>query len=162
MITNYGPPSGSLPAWSTHHTLVPFVDPDVKLSGIEEYARGVRTLFDQRTARAQILSCSVNATYPNTITATWRLSGRVNIGPAGLPIKPYICYTDFTVDANSGLIVRQEDSFDVPGWDIVLSALFPFLIGWATKAPAPEVERRVLSMPPGRGGIQPKEAEYVG
>ena len=127
-----------------------FIDPDVKLSGIEEYARGVRTIFDQQTSRAQIVSCVVNTTIPNTITVTWRLSGRVNIGPVGLPIKPYICYTDFTIDTNnSGLIIKQEDSFDIPGWDIVLSAIFPFLIGWVTKAPAPEVEPRVVSMPSG-------------
>ena len=136
-----------------------FIDPDVKLSGIEEYARGVRTIFDQQTSRAQIVSCVVNTTIPNTITVTWRLSGRVNIGPLGLPIKPYICYTDFTIDTNnSGLIIKQEDTFDIPGWDIVLSALFPFLIGWVTKAPAPEVEPRVVRMPP---GIQTKKQNVL-
>jgi hypothetical protein len=123
-----------------------FEDPDVKLTGIEEYARGVRRLFDQATSRAEIISCVVNSTVPNTITVTWRLSGRVNIGP-GLPIKPYICYTDFTVDEGSGLVTKQEDRFDVPGWDILLSALFPFLIGRITKAPAPEVKPRVVTMP---------------
>ena len=133
-----------------------FQDPDVKLTGIEEYARGVLKLFDQSTSRAQIISSVVNTTIPDTITVTWRLSGDVNIGP-GLPIKPYICYTDFTVDNESGLITFQEDRFDVPGWDILLSALFPFLIGKITKAAAPEVEPRVVEMPKaavsGEGGI---------
>ncbi|KAL7551262.1 hypothetical protein ACHAWF_014448 [Thalassiosira exigua] len=124
-----------------------FQDPDVKLTGVEEYARGVLKLFDQETSRAQIISSVVNGTAPNTITITWRLSGRVNIGPQGLPIKPYICYTDFTVDEGSGLITFQEDRFDVPGWDILLSALFPFLIGKVTKEPAPEVAPRVVKMP---------------
>ena len=110
----------------------------------EEYARGVVKLFDQSTSRAQIISTVVNTTVPNTITCTWRLSGRVNIGPNGLPIKPYICYTDFTIDEKSGLVVFQEDRFDVPGWDILLSALFPFLIGKVTKEAAPEVEPRVV------------------
>ncbi|EED87107.1 predicted protein [Thalassiosira pseudonana CCMP1335] len=98
-----------------------FQDPDVKLTGIE-----------------------VNTTTPNTITVTWRLSGRVNIGPKGLPIKPYVCYTDFTIDERSGLIVFQEDRFDVPGWDILLSALFPFLIGKVTREAAEEVPPRVV------------------
>ncbi|KAL7429071.1 hypothetical protein ACHAXH_003405 [Discostella pseudostelligera] len=124
-----------------------FQDPDVKLTGVEEYARGVLKLFDQSSSRAQIISCEVNTTIPNTITVTWRLSGRVNIGPKGLPIKPYICYTDFTIDEDNGLIVFQEDRFDIPGWDILLSALFPFLIGKVTKEPAPEVEPRVVTMP---------------
>lgn len=119
-----------------------FQDPDVKLTGIEEYARGVKKLFDQATSRAQIISSVVNTTIPNTITVTWRLSGGVNIGP-GLTIKPYICYTDFTIDDNSGLIIFQEDRFGIPPWDILLSALFPFLIGVVTAPPAPEVERRV-------------------
>jgi hypothetical protein len=40
--------------------------------------------------------------------------------------------------------VFQEDRFDIPGWDILLSALFPFLIGKITKEPAPEVAPRVF------------------
>ena len=123
-----------------------FQDPDVKLTGIEEYARGVLKLFDQSTSRAEIISTVVNTTVPNTITVTWRLSGGVSIGPR-LIIKPYICYTDFTVDEESGLIVFQEDRFSIPGWDILLSALFPFLIGKVTSEPAPEVEPRVVEMP---------------
>lgn len=123
-----------------------FQDPDVKLSGIEDYARGVFKLFDQETARAEIISSLRNEIVPNTITVTWRLSGRVNIGP-GLTIKPYICYTDFTVDETTGLITMQEDRFDIPQWDILLSALFPFLAGKITAAPAPPVEPREVSMP---------------
>ena len=123
-----------------------FQDPDVKLTGIEEYARGVYKLFDQSSSRAEIISTVVNSTIPNTITVTWRLSGGVSIGP-GLTIKPYIVYTDFTIDEDSGLIVFQEDRFSTPGWDILLSAVFPFLIGKVTSEPAPPVEPRVVEMP---------------
>jgi len=123
-----------------------FEDPDVKLEGIEKYARGVNTLFDQGTSRAEIISTVVSATTPNTITCTWRLSGRANIGP-GLTLKPYIVYTDFKVDPDSGLIVFQEDRFDLPQWDILLSSLFPFLIGVVTAPPAPPVEPRTVLMP---------------
>jgi len=122
-----------------------FQDPDVKIDGIEEYAKGVNKLFDQVSSRADIISTVVNTTIPDTITVTWRLSGKVNIGP-GLSIKPYIVYTDFVVDP-SGLIISQEDRFGLPGWDILLSAFFPFLIGKVTAAPAPEVEPRVVSKP---------------
>lgn len=125
-----------------------FQDPDVKLSGIESYARGVYKLFDQETARAQIISCiKDDEISSNTITVTWRLSGKVNIGPAGLTVKPYIVYTDFTVDETTGLITMQEDRFDIPQWDILLSALFPFLIGTVTAEPAPSVESRILAPP---------------
>jgi hypothetical protein len=124
-----------------------FEDPDVKLDGIEDYARGVYKLFDQNTARAEIIATEVSEKTPNTVTCTWRLSGRVKIGP-GLTIKPYIVYTDFTVDPNSGLITLQEDRFSIPQWDILLSALFPFLIGNVASPPAPPVEPRVAPVLP--------------
>lgn len=124
-----------------------FQDPDVKLTGIENYARGVNKLFDQETSRAQIMSVVVNEEKDNTITVTWRLSGGVKIG-GGLAIKPYICYTDLKVDEDSGLVVFQEDEFDIPQWDILLSALFPFLIGKVTKPPAPEFDRDDIPVMP--------------
>jgi hypothetical protein len=120
-----------------------FQDPDVKLDGIEAYAKGVYKLFDQKTSRAEIISTVVNTTVPNTLTCTWRLSGKVDVGP-GLNIKPYLVFTDFTVDPDSGLIVLQEDRFGIPQWDILLSSLFPFLIGKVTSPPAPPVEPRVV------------------
>jgi hypothetical protein len=127
-----------------------FQDPDVKLTGIEEYARGVYKLFDQETSQAQIIATTVNVDASTrdrpVITCTWRLSGGVNIGP-GLTIKPYIVNTDFVVDPKTSLIIFQEDRFDIPGWDILLSALFPFLIGKVTSPPAPPVPKRVLKMP---------------
>lgn len=122
-----------------------FEDPDVKLEGIEAYARGVHKLFDQQVSRAEIIGTVVNGDIPNTITCTWRLSGKADIGP-GLTIKPYIVYTDFTVDPASGLIVKQEDRFDLPQWDILLSSLLPFLIGVLTAPPAPPVPPRTVKV----------------
>ena len=120
---------------------------------MKDYARGVNKLFDQSTARAEIISTLVN-TEPTSsssssnpvITVTWRLSGGVNIG-WGLTIKPYIVYTDLEVDPDTSLIVFQEDRFDTPSWDILLSSLFPFLIGTITAAPANPVPRRKVEMP---------------
>lgn len=123
-----------------------FQDPDVRLEGIEAYARGVNKLFDQEVSRAEIISTKVNPAIPNTITCTWRLSGKANIGP-GLTIKPYLVFTDLKVDPESGLIVFQEDRFNLPQWDILLSSLFPFLIGVVTAPPAPPIEPRVVKKP---------------
>ena len=85
------------------------------------YKRQVYKLFDQETSRAEIVSTEVVKDTPDdqTITCTWRLSGKVNIG-FGLPIKPYIVYTDFTVDPTTKQITFQEDRFDIPAWDILL------------------------------------------
>ncbi|MGK3745580.1 MAG: hypothetical protein ACI8RD_014859 [Bacillariaceae sp.] len=100
-----------------------FQDPDVKVSSIEDYSKGVRKIFNQSTSRAEILSTVVNEEVSTlerpVITCTWRLSGGVNIG-FGLNIKPYIVYTDFTIDPISSLIIFQEDRFGLPSWDILL------------------------------------------
>lgn len=128
-----------------------FQDPDVQLVGIENYARGVNKLFDQKTSRAEIISVKIDEEKEDTITVRWRLSGKVNIGPGGLTIKPYICITDLKVDED-GLVVFQEDEFDIPQWDILLSALFPFLIGKVTSEPAPPVEREDIPVMPKLAG----------
>eukprot|EP00534_Pseudo-nitzschia_fraudulenta_P009710 CAMPEP_0201152146 /NCGR_PEP_ID=MMETSP0851-20130426/12902_1 /ASSEMBLY_ACC=CAM_ASM_000631 /TAXON_ID=183588 /ORGANISM="Pseudo-nitzschia fraudulenta, Strain WWA7" /LENGTH=247 /DNA_ID=CAMNT_0047429115 /DNA_START=202 /DNA_END=945 /DNA_ORIENTATION=+ len=127
-----------------------FQDPDVKVDSIEDYSKGVRKIFNQSTSRAEILSTVVNeeASTPekSVITITWRLSGGVNIG-FGLDIKPYIVYTDFVIDPETSLVIFQEDRFDIPSWDILLSALFPFVIGKITSPAAPSVPARDLTMP---------------
>ena len=133
-----------------------FQDPNVQLSGIENYAKGVRKLFNQDTSRAEVISVELNLNPEReragtrVITVEWRLSGNVNIGPIsksspGLYIKPYICYTDLYVRDSDGLIVFQEDRFDIPGWDIVLSALFPWLGPPVVSAPALSVEEILIS-----------------
>ena len=100
-----------------------FQDPDVKVDSIEDYSKGVRKIFDQETARAEILSTLVNEEASTAerpiITIKWRLSGGVNIG-FGLTIKPYIVYTDFVIDPETSLVIFQEDRFDSPSWDILL------------------------------------------
>ena len=100
-----------------------FQDPDVKVESIEDYSKGVQKIFNQSTARAEILSTLVNedASSPErpVITVTWRLSGGVNI-LFGLEIKPYIVFTDFVIDPATSLIIFQEDRFDLPSWDILL------------------------------------------
>ena len=100
-----------------------FKDPDVTITSIEQYASGVNRLFDQSCSRAEIISSEILEN--DVIRVTWRLSGKAQIGPLGLDIKPYIVYSDFTVDATSGLIVAQEDTFSIPGTEILLWALFP-------------------------------------
>eukprot|EP00601_Ochromonadales_sp_CCMP2298_P004605 CAMPEP_0173181490 /NCGR_PEP_ID=MMETSP1141-20130122/7309_1 /TAXON_ID=483371 /ORGANISM="non described non described, Strain CCMP2298" /LENGTH=221 /DNA_ID=CAMNT_0014104475 /DNA_START=228 /DNA_END=893 /DNA_ORIENTATION=+ len=123
-----------------------FEDPDVKLAGVRAYARGVNKLFDQSTSRCEVVSAVVNSTQPDLLTITWRLSGGVNIGR--LAIKPYIVYTDFKIDP-AGLVVSQLDRFSIPGTDILLSALFPFLVGPLKLAPPalPVQELRNLARP---------------
>ena len=117
-----------------------FQDPDVKIQGIKKYSEGVNKLFSQSESRAEVIGIRVNGTVPNTLTVTWRLSGSVNLGP-GLKIKPYIVFTDLKISTPDGLIVFQEDRFSIPSYDILLSALFPFLVSLGLLSPpAPPAE----------------------
>ena len=102
-----------------------FSDPDVKVKGIEVYARGVNKLFDQKVTRGQIISC-VAVEEENKIQVLWRLEGRVKIGNAGLPIKAFLVNTSLFVNAE-GLINLQVDTFSIPGWDIFISSVLPWL-----------------------------------
>lgn len=118
-----------------------FQDPDVKISGgVRRYAEGVNKLFQQGgVTRGQIISCVVNVA--DTITVTWRLEGRVNLGP-GVPIKAFIVFSDLRITPDTGLVVFQEDRFSLPGWDIILSAFLPGLPFLAP--PAAKVEPALL------------------
>lgn len=106
-----------------------FEDPDVKVSGLEEYCKGVQKIFNQKISRAEVICVAVNETLVNKnntkmISVLWRLSGGVNLA-FGLTIKPFLVRTDFIVSPISGLIISQKDSFSIPGYDILLSALLP-------------------------------------
>ena len=108
-----------------------FRDPDVSLKGIDNYAKGVARLFASN-ARCEVVRCDLDD--DDTVRVEWRLSGGVKVGP-GLEVKPYVVYTDLKV--RDGLVVFQEDRFSIPGWQILVGALFP----WAPiPVPAPPVD----------------------
>lgn len=118
-----------------------FEDPDVKVKGIKDYAYGVNKIFNQNISKAEIIN--IDITSKTSFTITWRLSGGVNIG-FGLKIKPYLIYTDFMISKDF-LIISQLDRFSIPGYDIILSAVFPFLIPFLTP-PAPSAEYLIREM----------------
>ena len=95
-----------------------FSDPDVSLDGFEPYCRQVRRLFEQDTSRCEVVCCSVTA--PNTITIAWRNSGKVNLGPVGVELKPYLVTTTLRTDPADGLIVEQVDDFEADGPGLLL------------------------------------------
>lgn len=120
-----------------------FQDPDVKLKGIKSYAEGVFKLFDQSCSRAEVIQIEISDASRRMLTVTWRLEGKVRLGP-GVTIKPYVVYTDFLVD-KEGLICFQEDRFSIPGYDILLSAFFPFLLPFLAQ-PAPSADALRLAL----------------
>ena len=65
----------------------------------------------------------------------------MNLGPAGLKIKPYVVTTTFKV--REGLVCFQEDEFSIPGWQILLGAVAPWLPVPEPAAPVEELRARV-------------------
>ncbi|CAM9928265.1 unnamed protein product [Discosporangium mesarthrocarpum] len=106
-----------------------FSDPQVSLTGVEQYAEGVAKLFDQEESRCDVIRVSVSeakglgAGESSIIVVEWRLAGRVNL-PFQPQIKPYIVTTTFETDSE-GLLSTQKDEFSIATWDILLNALFP-------------------------------------
>ena len=118
-----------------------YQDADVEIFSLEEYARDVYNLFDQSCSRAEILETKVAQDRAQTITCTWRCSGRANL-LWGIDIKPFMVTTNWHVDKATGLIHRQVDEYSLPQWDLLVSAFFPFLNGIITAEPAPPVPPR--------------------
>jgi hypothetical protein len=110
-----------------------FKDDSVATSGIKSYALGVRKLFDQSTARAELISVSTDDA-ARAVVVVWRLEGAVNL-PFKPKITPYVVTTTLGVGAD-GLITSQLDEFSVPGWQLLAGAL---LGAWAGPKPAPPV-----------------------
>jgi hypothetical protein len=143
-----------------------FKDDSVATAGIRSYAEGVRKLFDQQTARAELITVVTTAAAAassdskqqqqrrreggGSIVATWRLEGRVNL-PFKPAIPPYVVTTTLAVGADDGLICSQLDEFSVPGWQLLAGAL---LGPWAAPPPAPPAsELRAQARAEGKAGV---------
>ena len=118
-----------------------YEDADVVFNSLQEYAHDVYSLFDQTCSRAEVIETKVSEERAQTITCTWRCSGRANL-LWGLEIKPFHVETNFEVDRQTGLIAKQVDEYSLPRWDLLVSAFFPFLNGIVTAEPAPPVPPR--------------------
>mmetsp|Transcript_103749 Transcript_103749/g.206234 ORF Transcript_103749/g.206234 Transcript_103749/m.206234 type:complete len:264 (+) Transcript_103749:108-899(+) len=102
-----------------------FRDPDVSLEGIDNYGRGVASLFDQAKTRAEVLD--VTLVNDQEIRVRWRLAAAVGLPPT-LPIKlataelePYVVTSKLRLDG-AGLIEAQEDEFDRPTSELLWTA----------------------------------------
>eukprot|EP00588_Corethron_pennatum_P011684 CAMPEP_0194280400 /NCGR_PEP_ID=MMETSP0169-20130528/17116_1 /TAXON_ID=218684 /ORGANISM="Corethron pennatum, Strain L29A3" /LENGTH=262 /DNA_ID=CAMNT_0039025093 /DNA_START=109 /DNA_END=897 /DNA_ORIENTATION=- len=117
-----------------------FSDPQVSLTGIEDYSRGVRSFYKQGSARGEIV-CTA-ATAPDTITVVWRNYGTVNIGP-GFDLAPYLVTTTLKTSAkDGGLIVKQEDAFEVNKAELIKYNLFK-----ANRPALPPIDSVVCPLP---------------
>ena len=81
----------------------------------------MRSFYKQGSAVGEIV-CTA-ATAPDTITVVWRNYGTVNIGP-GFDLAPYLVTTTLKTSATDGLIIKQEDAFEVNNVDLIKYNLF--------------------------------------
>ncbi|KAI8474507.1 MAG: hypothetical protein J3K34DRAFT_492699 [Monoraphidium minutum] len=139
-----------------------FKDDSVATSGIRSYALGVRKLFDQETARAELITVTAAAAGGGeggagggaSLTATWRLEGRVNL-PLRPTIAPFVVTTTLGLDGR-GLVASQLDEFSAPGWRLLAGAL---LGAWAGPPAAPAAAAlRAAAAAAGRPGVVGEEA----
>ena len=124
-----------------------FKDDSVATSGIKSYAMGVRKLFDQATAKAELIAVEVVAGQTTSeapkVVVAWRLEGGVNL-PFKPKIKPYVVTTTFTLNSE-GLIDSQLDEFSVPGWDLLLSTILGPSFGAPAAADVETLRQRYKS-----------------
>lgn len=102
-----------------------FKDPDVSTNGLQAYAKGVGTILSNCRADA----IDVQVVGPDAFDIRWRIAGSANAPFQGLKIKPYVVTSTFKVNSD-GLVASETDTFSIPSWDILLSAVadwLPFL-----------------------------------
>ncbi|KAL7573680.1 hypothetical protein ACA910_007724 [Epithemia clementina (nom. ined.)] len=117
-------------------------DSRIRLSTLDEYASAIRSMFDQEVSKAEVVRVEVDPDQFNTITCTWRVSGKLNL-LWGLNLKPFLVHSEFSIHERNGKIQRQQDRFSVPLWDIALSSIFPFLNGIVTAPEEPPMAPRL-------------------
>ncbi|CAK9024713.1 Protein-lysine methyltransferase C42C1.13 [Durusdinium trenchii] len=107
-----------------------FRDPDVTTNGIQAYSKGTGAVLSNCQADA----IDVQLFEPDRFAIRWRIAGTANVPFPGLRIKPYIVTSTFTVNSQ-GLVDSETDSFSIPTWDLLLSAVAPWLPGLAPPEP---------------------------
>ena len=103
----------------------------------------MRRLFDQETARCEVVCCA--ATAPDAITVVWRNSGRVNLGPLGVELKPYVVTSTLGLDPRDGLVVSQVDTFDADTAGLLLYQV-PLLRPLTKPAPGVDALREACDL----------------
>ena len=98
-----------------------FKDPTTDVVGLQRYLAAVDILFDPASSRVTLLSCT--ATGPREVTATWTLQGYLK-----LPWRPYVPpfrgTAVYTLD-DRGLVVQQEETWEISAWDALRETLTP-------------------------------------
>ncbi|KAJ1630710.1 hypothetical protein T492DRAFT_1001313 [Pavlovales sp. CCMP2436] len=101
-------------------------DPDMPVRGVRKYCLAVGGLFDVPRSECRLLGAPVVDELAGTISCHWRLAGKLRL-PWHPAFKPYLGYTTYRVDAQSGLIAEQIEAWSIHPFFAFLSVLLPDL-----------------------------------
>ena len=97
-------------------------------------------LFSPETSSVDLLSSKITA--PEEITIKWRLAGVIKQLGVTFTFKPYTGQTVYELDAVTGLITRQTETWDTSILDVFASIFIPSF-GAPPAPPADELRRRM-------------------
>lgn len=99
-------------------------DPDMPVRGLTKYTVAVGGLFDHVRSRCVLVGAPAVDETARSIVVCWRLSGVLML-PWKPAFKPYLGLTRYTVDQDTGLIIRAEEQWSIPAVVAFLSVVAP-------------------------------------
>jgi hypothetical protein len=104
-----------------------FVDPTNRVTSLSQYQKALTVLFDPNRSSIELVRPLVVNEMDGTITGRLRSGGYLQ-----LPWKPYISSYEttiqYTVNRTTGLIARQDQTWDKSAWQALQETFTPSLI----------------------------------
>jgi hypothetical protein len=110
-------------AWAHKELCFSNCSEGINFAGTEKYAAAVASIFSPDTAHADLIRCRIVG--PQTIKLDWRLEGTIRQGGLTFKFKPYTGTTLYTTDERTGLIVSQDEAWDISQLDVFVSLFLP-------------------------------------
>ena len=99
-----------------------FQDPTNDVTGLSRYLTALGLLFDPSDSFVELLKIEI--TGPNTIETDGTLQGYLKF-PWHPRVDPYAFHTTYTLDASSGLIVDQSQTWSISGAKAIAETFTP-------------------------------------
>lgn len=108
-------------------------DPDMPVQGLRKFALTLAQLFVHSESHSELLRPLEIDPRNHTITAYWRISGRLNL-PWKPSVKPWAGSTLYSIDPNDGLVERHVEQWDISVHEPFAHTLFPWMALYAQLA----------------------------
>lgn len=100
-------------------------DPDMPVYGLRKFVLTAAQLFVHSESNSELLGPLIIDRFNKTITAYWRISGRMNL-PWKPKVKPWTGNTMYIIDPHTGLIEKHIEQWDISVFEAFFCTLFPF------------------------------------